>query len=301
MNKKKLLCIVLCIVVISIVLLVVLLPKDKKEQKDNTVVNHYVAYVKINPSVKLEYSETCTKNDDGTLTCEKPVVDKYELINEDAKDIFKDVNLLSEGSSLDKVIKKICETAKKNNIDVKTVEVTSDWEKIDDYVANNVETTEEVNYTVEVSDTAKIETAITEEIKEEEYNKTTTTTTTKKTTTTTTTKKTTTTTKSNGINLSDNVKYSHSMVTYGCDGCFSDSLIKSLKSTKGVSVVSSSSSEITVKYITKLSDPYNTSKYYSNSIISKISEAGGEEMGGAGGSDDELTKSDCSEFNLTCN
>lgn len=271
--------------------------KDNQIRIDeNTVVNKYTAYIKINPSIKLEYSETCTKNDSGDYDCTEPMVDSYELINEDAESIFEDINLFEKGKSLNKVIDLICERVEEKNIEFQTVEITSDWSKLNDYIEKSTETnkeTENWSYSVNVATSETIKETIEQDEKKEEDNKTTTT------TTTTTTKKTTTTTV---IDLSQNVLYSHNMFTYVCKepGCFSDSLISSIKNVKGSYIHSASNSEITIAYITRLSDPYNDKKFKGTAPISKIIAAGGEQQGGAGGSDEPLTMEDCKKFHLNC-
>ena len=266
--------------------------KPTKKEDDNTVVNKYTAYVKINPSVRLDYSQTCTKSEVGAYVCEEPVVDNYSLINEDAETIYEDVDLFSKGKTLDKVIEVICDKAKENNIDTQNIEITSDWKEINTYVEKSTkDEVEQRNYSVNV----KPKEAIVEEIKTDEKQEAE-----NKTTTTTTTKTTTKTTASNIIDLSSGVKYSHSMITYACEKCFSDSLINSLKNLKGTAFVSGNDSEITIKFITGLSDPYNSSTYKGTALTSKIKAAGGEEIGGAGGSDEPLTREECQEFHLKC-
>ena len=268
-------------------------------KNNNIIVNKYTAYIKINPSIKLEYSETCSKNDSGTYDCTEPIVDNYELINEDAENIFEDINLYEKGKTLDKVIDLICEKVEASNIEIKNVEITSDWDGINNYIetSNELKTeTESWNYSVNVTTTEVVEETIKHEEKQEEENKTTTTTTT---TTTSTTKKT---TAATIIDLSKGVTYSHNMFTYVCTepGCFSDSLISSIKNVRGSYIHSANNSEITIAYITRLSDPYNDKKYKGTAPISKITAAGGEQQGGAGGSDEPLTMEDCKKFHLSC-
>ena len=63
---------------------------------------------------------------------------------------------------------------------------------------------------------------------------------------------------------------------------------------------SATNSEITITYITGLSTPYNSSTFKGSSPISKIEAAGGEQQGGAGGSNEPLTMEDCKKFHLSC-
>ena len=90
------------------------------------------------------------------------------------------------------------------------------------------------------------------------------------------------------------------MTSYECQGCFSTSLINSLKSAKGHSVTEANENRITIKTITKLSGSYDSAKYKGTSKLSEITAAGGSEVGGAGGCDDTLTSAICKEYHLDC-
>ena len=99
----------------------------------------YVAYVKINPSVKLDYSRKCTEYSNKKIECEEPMVYEYELVNEDAKEIFKDVNLLEGNNDLYSVIDNIVTKVSEKGIEVKDVEIKSDWNEINTYLETKQE------------------------------------------------------------------------------------------------------------------------------------------------------------------
>ena len=103
-NKKTLIGIVIVLILIGLILVgIFLFGKDKEEKTQNKeTTNNYVAYIKINPSIKIEYSQTCNQN-----TCNDPIVTKYELINEDAKNIYKDIDLLGSDKDLIKVVQSL--------------------------------------------------------------------------------------------------------------------------------------------------------------------------------------------------
>ena len=178
MNKKGLLIGIITIIVIAIGCGVYFLLSNKKEEpktktdEPKEVINTYVAYVKINPSIKLEYTEKCVENQ-----CEEPIVTNYELLNEDAKEMFKNVNLLDGDKTLAAVVEKICETAKENDYDVSNVEIVSDWKEINSYIEENKETTDTWNYNVQEVQPEQIETVtekkVQEDIKKSEENNTT--------------------------------------------------------------------------------------------------------------------------------
>ena len=273
----------------------------------NTSSTNYVAYIKINPAVKLNYLENCDEYNDGTRKCSEPEVYDYELVNDDAKEIFKDVDLLGSKKDLASVIELICKKAEEKGISTSNVQVESDWAELKTYLEKESTTTSEIEenkqtishkINTEIKETETInntiETDIQEEIKikeekakmereakakaEEEAKLK----------------------ASQTISLSDNVTYCHSMQTFSCDNCFSNSLINTLKSAKGHYVQNATNSEITILRITSLSGSYNNTKYFGTGQIDKIKNAGGEEVGGAGGCDDELTKDVCNKFHLLC-
>ena len=107
---------------------------DTPTIEDTTIVKKYTAYIKINPSVKLEYSQTCNRLDTSIYDCAEPVVESYDLINEDAETIFEDINLFEKGKTLDKVLEVIVDKVEESNIEFKTVEITSDWTEINTYI-----------------------------------------------------------------------------------------------------------------------------------------------------------------------
>ncbi len=327
MKKKVVISISIVLVLILVASLVTWTLLKGKVKVLSTDTLKYVAYVKINPSVKLDYSRVCTKYSDGKEVCDEPIVNNYELVNDDAKEIFNGVNLLAGEKDLNSVIKTICTKAKEKGIDTSTVSVESDWNDINNYLTekqtnnennvnnntnmnnNNESVNEKINYSVKVENASTIENTVKtdeeteakakaeaaekariaaeeaarkaeeEKKKAEEAEKA---------------------RLASTIKLSDNVTYCHSMQTFTCDNCFSNSLISTLKKAKGHNVVEADGSKITIKRINKLSGSYNKTSYYGTDYVNKITKAGGEEVGGAGGCEDLVTKAVCKEFNLIC-
>ena len=256
----------------------------------NEKVDKYIAYIKINPSIKLDYSRKCTEYSDKTIKCDEPIVEEYELVNEDAKEMFKDVDLLSEDKNLYNVINNICNKAREKGVEIKDIEIKSDWNEINTYLTekqnkkkenqtnsettnteienNKTNTIEEnnINFNIDIQEEQNISTQIANEkeeeqkrIAEEEAKK-----------------------KAEEearikaekeakkkaeeqaavtIKLSDNVTYSMSEQRYECTNCFSTSLINTFKNAKGYYVKNSSASQIVFRRITNLSSPYNNTKY----------------------------------------
>jgi len=97
------------------------------------VENIYTMYVKINPLVKLTLKETYTEciDEDGKVTICVSVEDSvigYELINDDAKDVYN--NLDFTGKKVLDVLVMLCDAARENDIGFEKLEITSDWENI---------------------------------------------------------------------------------------------------------------------------------------------------------------------------
>ena len=93
-NKKLLIGLAVAIILIIIIVVAILVINSKNEnQKFEEVTNNYVTYISINPSIKLEFSQTCKDE-----SCDEPIVTNYELINNDAKDIYKDLKIKENSS-----------------------------------------------------------------------------------------------------------------------------------------------------------------------------------------------------------
>lgn len=135
-KSKKVLIGIASVLILSILIVgsIIIFRKNNDKEK-NELTQKYVAYVKINPSIKLEYSQTCNK--DNMEDCTYPKVISYELINDDAKEIYKDVDLIKNNDNLSNVLHEITQKAKESNIAFDTIDLYSNWTKIDDYLSNN--------------------------------------------------------------------------------------------------------------------------------------------------------------------
>ena len=73
-NKKISISIILGVALISLIIGGIFLFSKNKEEKaqNNEIINNYVAYISINPLIKLEYTQTCS-----TKKCDDPIVIKY--------------------------------------------------------------------------------------------------------------------------------------------------------------------------------------------------------------------------------
>ena len=130
-NKK-----LICIIGLALIFLIILIFLFRNEKVDNNkniqITNSYVAYVKINPLIKIEYTQTCDKSG-----CSDPIVVKFDLVNDDAKDIYKDIDLIGTNNNLFNVLSLIVDTAKDNNLEFDNVEIYSNWNNLENYVSND--------------------------------------------------------------------------------------------------------------------------------------------------------------------
>ncbi len=142
LKKKKILAIIGgVILVLTIGITCIVLNINKKEDAPIHKEETYSMFVKINPLVKLTFKEEyyLCKNDDGKKeVCgeQSYKVSEYELINDDAKTFYKDLEFTNK--DLYEVLLMLCETAKDNNIDFKKLEITTD--------SNNITNENVLNY-----------------------------------------------------------------------------------------------------------------------------------------------------------
>ena len=309
MKKKVIIVVVILLILIGTVCTLLFLKKDKKEEpltSKDTYVKSFITYLEINPSIEFKCSQTCQKDESGKETCADPIVDSYTLVNEDANEIYDDVDLLAGGKKLIDVINLAYETAMENNIDGEKITLTSDWKDLQAYIDEKTTT---VTYTVVVNIKEKDD--IIEQIKEDkviavekkEDNKEEK----KEETPKTETPKPVESPKEEPVQsnpdvimLSDNVTYSHTMRTYECVGCFSDTLINTLRTAKGHYLIEGFSDIVFIKVITGLSGKYNSETYYGHSYLDQVEAAGGEEVGGGGGNGEPLTMEICNQYHLKC-
>jgi len=136
--KKKRLLICFCILVLLIVagMLAFLLTNKNKESGNNITTQQnktYEMYVKINPLVKLVFNETfelCTDDSGKEYACGSPennIVD-FELVNNDAKEIYNDLDFY--GKTINDVLVMLCDTARDNKIAFDKIDITSDYNNI---------------------------------------------------------------------------------------------------------------------------------------------------------------------------
>ena len=110
-----------------------------------------MVYININPLIKVEYKETCINKE-----CSEPIVAKYDLVNKDAKSIYKDINLLKNGNRLNNVIFLVCEIANEKNIAFDEIDLYTNWKGLKDYLKNNSSSEKEYLFNINVENIKKL-------------------------------------------------------------------------------------------------------------------------------------------------
>ena len=135
--------------------------KNKDEQKQNIIEKNYIAYVNINPLIKLEFKETCvledTKGEDETYVCEKPVVTNYILVNEDAKNIYNNIDFNETGGNLYEVLDKIVKVARDEGVVFDKVSIKSDWSNFMEFKKENEKFINEWNFEIDIVNKKELE------------------------------------------------------------------------------------------------------------------------------------------------
>lgn len=88
--SKKFICIlvgIICVIFLGIIMAIGIIKKSSQESKIEPVVSSFELYIEVNPIVKLDFNTYCIDK-----ICDKAIVTNFELVNNDAKEIFKETN-----------------------------------------------------------------------------------------------------------------------------------------------------------------------------------------------------------------
>ena len=132
MKNKKLAIIISIAVMIIVAVSTTLWLLFKDNNKVRTTENTYTAYVNINPLIKLSFKVSC-QNDD----CTEPIITDTELVNEDAKRVYKD--LVLENKSLKESIQLLASTVKDNDIAFKEVHIYTNYDNENEFKIDSVD------------------------------------------------------------------------------------------------------------------------------------------------------------------
>lgn len=133
MKNKKLVIIISALVMIVAIASITLWLLFKDQNENNKTESTFTAYVDINPLIKLNFKVTCDKDNN----CSNPVVTDSELINEDAKTIYKD--LVLKDKSLSETIELLANTVKDNDIAFKEVHIYTNYDNENEFKIDSVD------------------------------------------------------------------------------------------------------------------------------------------------------------------
>lgn len=140
-NKKILigLGVLILLIIVIVILLLVAKPKNDNNVENNTntpvaMEETHTMYVSINPLVKLVFKEEytiCKDENNQEYVCGGIATDiiDYELINDDAQDVYKDLDFT--GKTVEDVLLILCDTARDNDIAFESLEITTDSNNVD--------------------------------------------------------------------------------------------------------------------------------------------------------------------------
>lgn len=134
-NKKILIICASIIIILLIVGGIFFFKKDKTSDKEEKVLKeqNYTMYVSINPLVKFVFKESYyeCKGDNGNKTICSEVSNEvldYTLINDDAKEFYKDLNF--KGKTYIDTLIMLCDVARDNNVSFESIDLVTDYNKI---------------------------------------------------------------------------------------------------------------------------------------------------------------------------
>ena len=115
-------------------------------EDDNSNNETYTMYVKINPLIKLTYKTICEEKECDFLNS---IVLDYELVNDDAKNIYKEYDF--NNKKIQDVLVIICDKAREEKIEFEKLEIVTDKENIDvENIKNNLEKNSKYNLKLDV-------------------------------------------------------------------------------------------------------------------------------------------------------
>lgn len=139
------------IIILGIFLLLTILNKKELTKNNISSIKSYTAYININPLIKFTFFHELKNN---KLTSDFKILN-YELINKDAKLMFKDYNFkdMEFGDALEYIRK----TVKEKGVIVDKVEIYSDYKKIEDYISEKYDEAYIENFEINIKNSYELE------------------------------------------------------------------------------------------------------------------------------------------------
>ena len=132
-NRKIVVIIGAVILALAIGITCIILNSNKKEETKIHKEETHSMFVKINPFVKLVFKEEyylCKDENGKDIICGDSTnkVIEYELINDDAKNFYKDLDF--KNKDLYEVLLMLCDSARENKVGFESLEITTDSDNI---------------------------------------------------------------------------------------------------------------------------------------------------------------------------
>lgn len=133
-NKKNWISLIVISIVVIVLAIIFFVMKDRNEV-NNKDKGNYVAYVKINPLVKLTFN---ISNCEDSNNCDNFTTEVMEVtsLNDEALDIYRDLDF--KDKKLEEVIVALILMAKENNYNIEDVNITTNWSDSEDYINKKI-------------------------------------------------------------------------------------------------------------------------------------------------------------------
>jgi len=150
MKNQKILLTTSIVIIVAIIVIFILfvVGNDAKNKEsnfgDNIITSDqvYEMYISINPIVKISFKERYLKceNEELNNKCNLSTeITEYELVNDDAKDIYKDIDFYEK--DIIEVIPKMVDAVNNSNINFTTINIITNWNGVynESLVSNAIE------------------------------------------------------------------------------------------------------------------------------------------------------------------
>lgn len=146
LKSKKAFILVGILIFIIILACLFCFTNQKEEQKSMNNEESYIAYIKINPFVKVSFNITDNCNDKFNCRDFTSNVTDISLLNEDAKSLYKDLDY--KNKSLEELISSLISIAKEKNISTANVDITTNWPNNKDIISSKLSIDNETDFSI---------------------------------------------------------------------------------------------------------------------------------------------------------
>ena len=146
LNNKKAFVLLGLIIIIIILVSFFYFTNKKENQKLVNNEESYVAYIKINPLIKVVFN--IKDNCEDKFNCQDYTskVTAISLLNEDAKSLYQDLDY--QNKSLEELISSLVSIAKEKNISTSNIDMTTNWPNNKDIISSKLADRNETKFNV---------------------------------------------------------------------------------------------------------------------------------------------------------